>query len=152
MMRTEHATTTFCCIQSLQQIIRQQPSLVLDGADISIKVGNTLTDGLLHSISQSTTKYLDRGCSRCFVIRNQSADAFQIEFAVSFKKTRQLQTLRQNLRQHGIIPCFLKSNPRGHCVKTALQTEDDNETSIFTSLCAKAASGWSGRRAAGRRA
>ena len=41
----------------------------------------------------------------------------------------------------GIIPCFLKNNPRGHCVKNALQTEDDNEISIFTSLRAKAASG-----------
>ena len=141
MMRSEHATTTSCGIQSLPQKIRQQPCLVLDGADISIKVGNTLTDELLHSISQSTTKYLDRGCSRCFVIRNQSADAFQIEFAVSFKKTRQLQTLRHYLRQRGIIPCFLKNNPWEHCVKTALQTEDNNETSIFTSLRVKAASG-----------
>jgi len=141
MMPLEHTTTTFCSIQSMPQIKSDSSTDSFRTGLISIMVEKAITDKLIDKISQSTMKYIDRGCSRYFIIRNQSANAFQLECAVNFKETRQFQSLRQTLRQRCINPCFENKNERGHCVEITLQAVDDEGTSIFERLRARAASG-----------
>ena len=83
-MTVKNTYPTSFSIQNLPQTSSDKRPVSFRTGLISIEVEKAVTAELMQNISQGTSKFLQRSSSRCFVIQNHSADAFQLECAVSF--------------------------------------------------------------------